>query len=134
MNFDDLFPSKFLKADDCMTNKVMIIQSITQEEVGADKEIKPILRFVGENRGLVLNRVNGSMLQMLHGNSVDAWVGKQIELYRDLVQFGGKTVPAIRLRQPPPAPQQQAAVAPAVLQQAVTPAAPDAGLNDDITF
>lgn len=135
MLFEDLFPSRFFKADDVTTPKVMVIQSVTQEEVGQEKEVKPILRFAGENRGLVLNRVNGSMLQALYGNDVNAWLSKPIELYRDLVQFGGKTVPAVRLRQPQSVAQPlQATVATPVMEGQTPLAVTAAEPNDDITF
>lgn len=66
---------------------------------GQDKDIKPVLKFEEDHRGLVLNQTNWGSIEAIHGVESDMWIGKRITLYVDPnVMFGGKRVPAIRVR------------------------------------
>ncbi len=49
-------------------------------------------------KGLVLKPSIVSVLIWLHGDETDNWVGKQVQLYNELVTFKGKTAPAVRVR------------------------------------
>lgn len=107
-----LFPSKYLSADDLRgKDHVVVIDAISPRDElqrqGGKKEYKPVIRFKGRNKALVLNKTNARTIAKLYGNEVTAWIGKAITLYPTRVQFGGSDVDAIRVR--PTEPQAAAA-------------------------
>ena len=102
MRFNDLFPSKYLKADDVLTPRVFAIADIFKEEIGEDRKEKPILSFQNEPRVLVLNKTNGNMIKNSYGEDVNSWIGKRVELHSEPVSFQGRVVNAIRIRIPAP--------------------------------
>lgn len=110
MNIDALFPSTYLKAADFPSPRVLTIRGIAVEDIGQDEQKKPVLYFVEEHRGLVLNKTNASMTAHLYGRETDQWVGKTLELHKEPVSLQGRVVDAIRVR----APQARASAGPAV--------------------
>ena len=58
---------------------------------------KYIMAFEGKDKKLVLNKTNANLIAGQHGEETDNWIGKQIKLYEAQVDFGGRTVPAIRV-------------------------------------
>ena len=95
----EAFPGKFLKAADLKGRTVKAtIQEIKFEEIGQDKNQKPVLYFVGAEKGIVLNKTNATEIATAHGDEMDSWVGKEIELFSMMVPFQGQNVPAIRVR------------------------------------
>ena len=96
---DELFPSNYLKAADLGDKSFKVkIEKIAFEEIGQDREKKPILYFAGVRKGLVLNKTNGTAVAEIHGQATENWTGKEVELFSRLVPFQGKDVPAIRIR------------------------------------
>ncbi len=96
---DELFPSNYLKAADLGNKTFKVkIDKVVFEEIGQDKEKKPIIYFVGVRKGLVLNKTNGTAVAEMHGQATENWTGKEVELFSRLVPFQGKDVPAIRIR------------------------------------
>ena len=88
-----------------------MIARVTVEEVGPEREQKPLVYFENERRGLILNRTNANTISDICGSEdAEDWVGHTIVLVSEPVFFAGKTNPGIRVR-PPSAPM--AAVAPA---------------------
>lgn len=85
---------------------MLIIQSCAPEDIG-NNEMKPVLRFASEPKGLVLNKTNAGLLASNFGNETSAWTGKAIELYPTQTSFQGRIVDAVRVRMPV-APAQQA--------------------------
>ena len=121
MDINELYPSNFLKAADLKGQpRTLTIQAVAPETIG-DNETKPVMRFVGMSKGLVLNKTNGMLLASTLGPETDAWIGKPIELYSEKVQFQGRIVDAIRVRESMPAP---AAAAPQPVPQPVPQPAP----------
>lgn len=70
------------------------------------------VKFKGKEKGIVLNKTNAKRIAHVHGPDTGAWVGKEVFLYSELVEYQGKEVLGIRVR---------------VLM-------PEAGLNDDVPF
>ena len=100
MNFDDLFPSKYLKASDLNSEpRTALIKNIDTEKMN-DGEMKPVVYFKGSSKGLVLNVTNGRVIADLYGSDTDGWVGKPIALVASTTDFQGRTVDCIRLRPP----------------------------------
>lgn len=97
----DVYPSRFIKADD-LNGKIMtlVIQSVKIENMkdanGQDQQ-KPVLYFAGWTKGLVLNRTNWTAVVELHGDGTENWIGKPVKIGVERVVAFGKTTNAIRV-------------------------------------
>ena len=96
MKINSLFPSKYLRAGDLDGDLVVTMKSLMVEEINGEK--KPVLHFIEEAKGLVLNKTNCKMIGSLHGSETDDWPGKKIALFPTEVDFRGEIVDAIRVR------------------------------------
>lgn len=112
---DDLFERKFITAHDLLKRDVTVtIETLAIEELrahGGRKEKKPVLYFVGKDKGLVLNRTNVDLIAKLHGKETDGWIGQKITLYPTTTKMGTETVDCIRVRPVAPAAPAAAAAA-----------------------
>lgn len=101
MNINEAFPSKYLKASDIPEEgQTVIISAIEEEEVGRDKEMRPVLYFEGEEKGIVLNKTNATNISKLYGYETDDWVGKKVLLGTAWVDFNGQSTEGIRVYPP----------------------------------
>lgn len=102
MKVSDAFPTKYLSAKDLGDDDWNItIASVGMEEVGQgeDKETKLVIHFEGQEKIMVCNKTNATVLGKLFGEETDAWAGKTCTLWVNPdVSFGGKIMPAIRVR------------------------------------
>ena len=100
----DYDKSKYLKAADLDHEKKFRIKKVTEEElgVGKDKEVKLVVWFTTDERGLVLNKTNNRTLRGAFGDPVAGWVDKVIVVFPTEVDVRGKMGPALRVRIPPP--------------------------------
>lgn len=97
MNINAAFPSTYLKAADLQGRSASVVMDrVSLEEIGG--EHKPVLYFVGKERGLVLNKTNSTIIAEMHGSETDDWPGKAIVLYPARVEFQGRIVDAIRVK------------------------------------
>jgi hypothetical protein len=131
--------SRFLKTQDLAAEKKFKIKSVTEEEVGVgkDKEVKLVVWFTNDARGLVLNRVNNRTLRGAFGDACDGWSGKIIVVFPTMTEFRGEMKPALRVRIPPPKGNGQSVAAkPATPPPApaIDPAGIDDDLNDEIVI
>jgi hypothetical protein len=102
----DAFPSKYLKAADLKNRTAKVaIKEVVCEEIGQNKENKPIIYFDKVEKGLVLNKTNAVEIAATHGDQMEGWTGKEIELFSQMVPFQGQNVPAIRVRAVAEAPE-----------------------------
>jgi len=99
-NINESFPSKYLKAADIEGTPTVTIANIGFEEVGKEKDIRPILYYDGEEKGIVLNKTNATNISKLYGYETDDWRGKQVMLGTTYVDFNGQSVEAIRIYPP----------------------------------
>jgi hypothetical protein len=84
MDFDKLFPGRFLKAADLNGKDVTLtISAVVVDELVGDKgtEMKGLLSFAGKKKQLVLNKTNGLCLKQMFGRETDAWVGKRVTIF-----------------------------------------------------
>jgi len=113
MNINDAFPSKYLKASDLPEegSQAFTIEKIVIEEIGQNKEKKPVIFFDEDHRGLVCNKTNANTIaKVLQSQEFDDWIGKTISLYRCEVQFQGDMVEAIRVKIRSPKPRKSVAI------------------------
>lgn len=69
------------------------------------KSKKPMVKFVGKDKKLALNKTNGKIISSLYGKDTENWVDKWITIYPTTTEFGGETVDCIRVRPQVPQPR-----------------------------
>ena len=101
VDINSCFPGSYLKASDLMNRTVKcVIDKVQIESIG--DEDKPVLYFVGKDKGLVLNKTNSGSIASLYGGETDGWEGKELKLYPTKVNYAGSMVDAIRIKMEPP--------------------------------
>jgi hypothetical protein len=97
MNINDMYPSKYIKSEDLQGQQVEVTcMSVTIEEVG-DKEHKPVMRFMGKDKGMVLNKTNALACASVWGDDTNAWGGQRATLMAAPVMFQGKQVMGLQM-------------------------------------
>lgn len=111
MKLNEAFPSRYLNAADAKPPRTVTMAGIRQEEVGQQKDLKWVLYLHNEPKGIVLGKTIWAQIAYVTGSDdTDGWMGKQIEIYQELVRNPqGQMVPGLRVR----APQQYAQTQPA---------------------
>jgi hypothetical protein len=133
MKYNELYPSKYLKAADLEGRPQLVtIEQVKLEPVTEGEPPKPVLKLRGLNQGLVLNKTNGATIAGFLGDDTDKWVREKIVLFPDKAQFHGKLVDCIRVRQPKP--QTNAATPIQERPCKTTEALPPATDSDDVMF
>lgn len=133
-NINEAFPSNYIKASDLKGRSVVVeIDRVEFEPVGQNREMKPIIFFVGKDKGLVLNKTNANKIISITGSTeTEEWAGTSILIYPTETEFAGDTVECVRIK---PAP---AAVARARALANTPPPEPPPGspnlTDDDIPF
>lgn len=131
MDLNNIFPSKYIKSSDLQGRDITLaIARIAVEKM--DEGNRPIIYFGGKEKGLVCNKTNANRIAHYYGNNTDGWIGKQIILGVELLDFQGQTKEGLRIKGiPAPAPLAPTQPAPA----AAAPAAHvDQPFNDEIPF
>ena len=87
MKMTDVYPSKWIKADDLGEDDVQLkIAGVEMEELtneNGKKDNKPACSFVGQSKKLILSKTNWSRIAQQHGDDSDMWIGKTITLYAE---------------------------------------------------
>lgn len=110
----EFFDSKYLAAGDLQGREHKL--QITALGVAEFKDgRKPVIFFAGKKKGMSLNKTNAGKLRAQYGDEMDEWIGKDVIIYPDVVDFNGTPTPCIRVRP-------------------VLPVAGAAGPDDDIPF
>jgi hypothetical protein len=92
MKISDAFPSKYIKADDIGHHRLNVTVRIVTIEDIADKEFKPVMYFMGKDKGMVINKTNAGICAAVWGDETDHWQGKALELFAQPVMFQGRQV------------------------------------------
>lgn len=134
-NINDMKESKFLKRSDVGAGKLLTINGCRQENVAMENdtpEMKWVLSFAEEKKGMVLNGTNQQLIaKALGSEETDDWNGRKIVVYDDPnVSFGGKLVGGIRCR----APRNTAAAPAPAARPATPPPVTNAGTDEDLPF
>jgi len=114
MNVNEIFPSSYLKASDLKGRQIKVTIDRVELEIlgqGKDAQTKPVIYFVGKEKGLVANKTNMNTIAIAYGDETDEWSGAEIILFEVMTDFQGKATPAIRCKIPPRAPANQRPVA-----------------------
>jgi hypothetical protein len=84
VDWDELYPGRFIKASDLKGKKVtLVISRVRVEELVGDKgpQMKGIINFEGKDKALALNKTNGLCLKAMFGRKVQEWVGHKVTLF-----------------------------------------------------
>lgn len=106
MDFDQLYPNRFMKAGEFQGRDVTLkIISVKLEELEGEKgkKNKAIVTFERTPKELVLNRTNGEAVKLMFGRETNAWIGKRVTFYPATITdpFTGDPSLAIRVRGSP---------------------------------
>jgi len=99
----EVFPSKYLKAEDLEGDITVTIENVALEGLKdqAGREVdKPVAFFEEYEKGLILNKTNWAMIAKQFGDESDDWKGKKITLTVIDVDAFGEVVSAIRVKLP----------------------------------
>ena len=102
MDYEKLFPGKFLKSADFGGRDVTLtIIEIHAEDI--DDKPKAIMSFEGTKKLMVLNRTNAEALKLMFGRETEKWVGKRITFFPATIKdpFSDEMITAIRVRGSP---------------------------------
>lgn len=143
VDISQVFSGETLKAADLQNREhTVVIAAVEVKEFNDGNKL--IIRFDGKKKALVCNKTNASRIGIIAGSTnTDAWIGRQIVLAPELVDFRGESVWAIRVKPPgSPAPgQPQPAGASVAAGQYRSPRSAPANqmpveqeLDDDIPF
>lgn len=130
----------YLKAEDLQGRDALVTISHVAIETMKDQkgvgEQKPVIYFVGKQKGLVLNITNAKRIAVNHGDDYTFWANAQITLGTEMVDSFGEIKPAIRVRIEQPVAAQTAPASAAPPVHAPPPAtAPGGGdIDDEIPF
>lgn len=128
MRISAAFPSKYLKSADIPEGRDIALQidEVRMESMEQSKDEKPVLYFIGKEKGLVLNSTNANTIADQYTDDTDEWHGRPVVLYASTTTYQGRNVACLRVRVPrsaPVAPRQETAIA-----------ANPAAIDDDIPF
>lgn len=139
MELSNVFGGDTLKAADLNGNEpTVVIANVEMKKF--DNGNKLVIHFEGKKKTLVCNKTNAKRIAHAYGSNTEDWIGQEITLFTDLVDFQGNTVEAIRVR----AKKQQPAARPSsadmdrdnspVPQRRASPAPQQGGHDDEIPF
>lgn len=134
MELSTVFGGATLKAADLQGREpTVIIASVEMKKF--DNGNKLVITFEGKDKALVCNKTNANRIAHYYGTNTDNWIGQELTLYTDLVDFQGKPVEAIRVRGARKQQPAQRAVPSRVAQSHQAPPPPlDEAVGDDIPF
>lgn len=97
MDISTVFGGDSLKAADLQGGEPTVVISGVQAK-DFDDGNKLVISFEGKKKALVCNKTNANRIAFMYGTETNAWIGKPITLYEEMVDFQGKLTPAIRVR------------------------------------
>lgn len=97
-----MFPHDYICAADLqgkeheLTIKSVSLAALQGED--GKKEQKPIVKFEGREKGMVLNKTNARVIAKRHGPQTTEWAGKKITVYPTTCKAFGETVECVRVK------------------------------------
>ena len=94
--FEDLYPSRFLKASDLQGKKpTLTIRDVETEmiETETGPKLKAILMFAETEKQEIAAKTNGLCLKAMFGSTLSNWIGKRVTLFEG--EWNGE--PAVRV-------------------------------------
>jgi hypothetical protein len=114
MKTNDVFPSKYLKAEDTLFDNGDVIATIKDLQLDNLKnregreENKPIMYFKELPKGMVVNKTNWAICaKLFNSDDSDDWLGERVALTTVEVDAFGEVVKAIRVKSQKPVTNKQ---------------------------
>lgn len=104
MHWRKSFPSKFLQSGDLDQPLTVTVKRVVRESVGAGDaaELKPVLQFDENVKGVVLNQTRAEAVAAIAGSEdMDDWPSTRILLRQGTTRYQGKKVTCIEVAAPP---------------------------------
>lgn len=82
-SYKQYFQSKWLKPEDLQGRKVTVTIARIEEETFKNNgvvEAKLVLFFAGKQKGLILNKTKGVMMEKLYGEDYNGWINHRITM------------------------------------------------------
>jgi hypothetical protein len=99
MNINEAFPGKYIKSVDLKGREVtVVVASVEMETINAAGERFPVMHFQGKERGMIIKKTNANRLEHMFGPDTENWIGKEITIRAEPVEFQGKIVDGIRVK------------------------------------
>ena len=97
MDVSSFFGSAFLKHSDLpLPHQIWTIGKVDQQLVGNEQKVGVSFAEY-PNKALSLNNTNGNRLKALYGDDTNAWLGRQLQVYRTQTSFKGEPVLCVRV-------------------------------------
>jgi hypothetical protein len=64
------------------------------------KDQKLVLQFQGKDKTMICNKTNANRIAYLYGEDTDGWIGREIVLCSEFVEYQGRTVKGLRVKPP----------------------------------
>lgn len=129
-----MFDSKYLgnwdlpRDRDCIV-EIESVSAGTLTSLGGRTDKKPIVKFVGKEKGLALNKTNAKAIAGMYGDHTREWKGKLIAIYVTTTSSPEGTVDCIRVRPTKPSRRRAKAETQPQDEQQQAPSAPE-GADD----
>jgi hypothetical protein len=85
--YDQLYPSRFIKAGELLGKKVTLtIASVDLERLIGDdgkEKVKALVAFKETEKQLVMCKTNGLCVKAMFGKEIAAWIGKRVTIFED---------------------------------------------------
>ncbi len=100
MKVKKMYASNYLSAADIEDeNLTLTVEEVREEEVGQQRDLRPVVYFKEVDKGLVLNKTNmNTICDVLKSDESNDWVGQRITLYTAEIEFQGRMVEGIRVK------------------------------------
>lgn len=100
VNINNVFPSKYLSAEDIAGQEYTVtIRNVAMEQFD-DGESKAIVHFNELPKGLTLNKTNAKTIASMYGPETDSWNGQKVTVFTIWTEYQGKQTQGIRVRPP----------------------------------
>jgi len=104
MKTQDVYPTRFVRAEDIEHQMPVIIDRVVMEAMydeRARKELpKPVVYFKNATKGMVLGPDNWRTIDKTYGDESDNWVGKAVVLDTKEYKINGEVVRGIIVKIP----------------------------------
>lgn len=102
MDYRLMFPHDYLSSADLQGKEVKVVfEEVKVEKLrtpDGEEEHKPVARFKGKDKKLVLNKTNCRTVAGKYGNDTKDWVGKEVTLHATKCKAFGEIVECIRIK------------------------------------
>ena len=99
-SFSDLYPNRFLHADQLQGKKfTLTVADIKIEELEGEKGVaaKVVVYFKETQKHYVMPKTNGFCFKRMFGGDPNGWIGKRVTWFPTTTKFGRETVDCIRV-------------------------------------